>query len=432
MEDVTRTKYFNQIFKPIISISKFVGLTFISGNHISEKDKILKLYSILRLVYQLILGMTLTTASMSVIYLNNSGIGKDEDIHLFQMQITNLTAVINLFVTQFKTKNNVEDVLRRMLLLDKLLKTDDATYINNARFIKKLIITFMPLVMLFTLLDFVTYASDYVSLLYTIAIDFSIIIHLIFVMQYVSFIYLIRERLKLLNSYILTPKIINKNSRRILYSDLGIININTDTNLYKLLLSDELSDSTDEQINSETNFGTMVNSFDAYRLKLHFQLLRVAQEVLCDISSSINIIYGFQVLLLFVMLFTEPTCNLYYVILHIATGSNLNKETSINVLVTAPLWVSFYFFIILFVTGLCNLTSNEAKRTGILLQRLQLIPELQTSTLNEVQHFLHQVSHRKIKFTAWDIFTIDLKLLGSIVGTITTLLVILIQFNKIV
>ncbi|KAJ9599872.1 hypothetical protein L9F63_009819, partial [Diploptera punctata] len=344
MEDVTRTKNFNQMFKPIISLSKFVGLTFISGNHISEKDKILKLYSILRLVYQLILGMTLTTVSMSVIYLNNSGIGKDEDIHLFQMQITNLTAVINLFVTRFKTKNNVDHILRRMLLLDKLLKTDDETYINNAQFIKRIIRTFMSIIMLLTLLDFVTYASDYVSLLYTIAIDFSVIVHLIILMQYINLIYLIRDRLQSLNSYILTPKIINKNSRRILYSELGIIDINTSTNLYKMLLSHELSDSTDEQINSETNFGTMFNSFDyAYRLKLHFQLLRVAQEVLCDISSTINIIYGFQVLLLFVMLFTEPTSNLYYVILHIVTGSNANKETAIHVLVSAPLWASFYF-----------------------------------------------------------------------------------------
>jgi hypothetical protein len=77
----------------------------------------------------------------------------------------------------------------------------------------------------------------------------------------------------------------------------------------------------------------------------------------------------------------------------------------------------------------CNAARGEANRSVTLLQKLLLVPEFHPATAAEIQLFLHQVRDRKPKFTAWDFFTINYRLLGSIVGAVATFLVILVQMQ---
>jgi gustatory receptor len=93
------------------------------------------------------------------------------------------------------------------------------------------------------------------------------------------------------------------------------------------------------------------------------------------------------------------------------------------------LWGLTQFFLLFCVTGCCNAASGEANRSAVLLQKL-LLTELHPDTAEEVQLFLQQVSNRKVRFTAWDFFTINYTALGSVVGAITTLLVILVQIQN--
>jgi len=81
------------------------------------------------------------------------------------------------------------------------------------------------------------------------------------------------------------------------------------------------------------------------------------------------------------------------------------------------------------IAATCSAACGEANRSVTLLQKLLLVPDLHPATAAEIQLFLHQVRDRKPKFTAWDVFTINYSLLVSIVGTIITLLVILVQMQ---
>jgi hypothetical protein len=91
-------------------------------------------------------------------------------------------------------------------------------------------------------------------------------------------------------------------------------------------------------------------------------------------------------------------------------------------------WTFLHFLLLFCITGSCNAASREADRSAVLLQKL-LLTELHPATAAEVQLFLQQVINRKVKFTAWDFFTINYTVLGSIVGAITTLLAILVLFQ---
>ena len=94
------------------------------------------------------------------------------------------------------------------------------------------------------------------------------------------------------------------------------------------------------------------------------------------------------------------------------------------------IWALMQFLLLFWYSATCSAACGEANRSVTLLQKLLLLPEhFHPASAAEVQLFLQQVRDRKPKFTAWDVFTINYSLLGSAVGAITTLLVILVQMQ---
>jgi hypothetical protein len=139
-------------------------------------------------------------------------------------------------------------------------------------------------------------------------------------------------------------------------------------------------------------------------------------------------VYGLQILLFTVSAFIKITANLSYSIIALYTNAYANANFYLDDLL--PIILALMEFLQLFwITATCNAASEEANRSVILLQKFLLLPELHPATAAEIQLFLQQVRDRKPKFTAWDVFTINYVLLGSIVGAVATFLVILVQMQ---
>jgi gustatory receptor len=124
----------------------------------------------------------------------------------------------------------------------------------------------------------------------------------------------------------------------------------------------------------------------------------------------------------------EVTTNISYIIIGV-DGKGTYYLHSFQYVTALMLWAFTHILLLFFVTGCCNAASGEANRSAVLLQKL-LLTELHPDTAEEVQLFLQQVSNRKVRFTAWDFFAINYATFGSIVGAITTLLVILVQIQN--
>ncbi|XP_021920102.1 putative gustatory receptor 28a isoform X3 [Zootermopsis nevadensis] len=76
----------------------------------------------------------------------------------------------------------------------------------------------------------------------------------------------------------------------------------------------------------------------------------------------------------------------------------------------------------------CASTAREANRTAVLVHKL-LSKTRDPGVKEELQLFSLQLLHRKVQFTACGFFPLDFTLLYSIIGAVTTYLVILIQFQ---
>jgi hypothetical protein len=80
------------------------------------------------------------------------------------------------------------------------------------------------------------------------------------------------------------------------------------------------------------------------------------------------------------------------------------------------------------ITASCSAASAEANYSTHVLQRILLEPGLHPHTMRNAQWFLQQVTKRPLHFTAWGFFIINYTSLGSIIASVATYLVILLQF----
>ncbi|KAJ9591819.1 hypothetical protein L9F63_001636 [Diploptera punctata] len=71
----------------------------------------------------------------------------------------------------------------------------------------------------------------------------------------------------------------------------------------------------------------------------------------------------------------------------------------------------------------------QANRTGVLVHKL-MTKTSNSHVREELELFSMQLLHSKVRFTACGFFPLDFTLLYSIVGAVTTYLVILIQFQQ--
>jgi hypothetical protein len=253
-------------------------------------------------------------------------------------------------------------------------------------------------------------------------------------MQYVNLIALLRQKFKILNNY-LAPA---ENS-----SQHG-----TKNNLWEMLLQTPCFSNDDiwkddalqqealyQALNRRHNSNIMqdytnisIQNYWLYKEKLRFRALRIIWDVLCDISSSVNSMYGLQMLLCIVSALIEITMNLSFAIIEVKLTDFANMRIHLNV-VDPVIWSVMEFLKLFWIAATCSAACGEANRSVTLLQKLLLQPELHLAPAAEIQLFLQQVKDRTPKFTAWDFFTINYSSLGSTVGAIVTYLVILLQMQ---
>ncbi|XP_046751484.1 uncharacterized protein LOC124414562 [Diprion similis] len=100
--------------------------------------------------------------------------------------------------------------------------------------------------------------------------------------------------------------------------------------------------------------------------------------------------------------------------------------------VTCFLWAAFFSFKIFLIVDACSKTSSEAVRTGELIQELLDPTEIHNGNIrDEINIFTLQLLQNPLSFTANGFFTLDYQMIRSIIASVTTFLVILIQMGSI-
>lgn len=144
--------------------------------------------------------------------------------------------------------------------------------------------------------------------------------------------------------------------------------------------------------------------------------LREAHYRLCDIADDINQRYGFLLLLQTIGMAAS-----------IAKGVHASVTTLVSgtgELVLPASWAAFDALRLFLMTFIGDSAEMESTETQQHVQRLQ-------STIDDIEllRFLQQLLHTKFAFTAFDFFVLNLTLLFGVFGAVTTVTVILLQFQ---
>jgi hypothetical protein len=288
---------------------------------------------------------------------------------------------------------------------------------------------------------FIVYANDFLPAkadlkigLWATSVYVFNIIRSVTTLQYVNLISLLRQKFKILNNCLAahenpTQHRSNNNLWEMLLQTPRFSNedIWKDDALQIEALYQELNRRHNSKIMQDSTNISIQNSW-LHKDKFRYRALRIILDVLCDISSSVNSMYGLQIMVCIVSAFIEVTTNLSYAIIVFKETNSTNVRLRVHVVIPV-VWSVMEFLKLLWITATCSAACGEANRSVTLLQKLFLLPEVPLATATEIQLFLQQVRDRRPKFTAWDFFTINYSLLGIIVGAIVTCLVILVQMQ---
>ncbi|KAJ9600706.1 hypothetical protein L9F63_026155, partial [Diploptera punctata] len=268
-----------------------------------------------------------------------------------------------------------------------------------------------------------------------------------FLAQLINFVLLINYRFRCLNSFLTNENASNLQSNKLIKPNLQQ-KIGVD--YFKIFTDKTLSiDMCDEHYNG--HFLSFINNNEdlkhtqTYSYKRNgsarIHSLRMLYDVLCDVVTFVNDIYGFQMLIMMAKHLT--ILNSIFFVLSIELWNNRVHKKKLYI----HEFVMYSYFIwavkslaSLFLIRVCFTNRGNCITPVFPIEVTHFWSASETSfaadihpdTKAEINLFLQQVSIRSVKFTALDFFTIKYSILGSMLGAVTTYLVMMVQFQKLV
>ncbi|XP_014219005.1 gustatory receptor for sugar taste 43a-like [Copidosoma floridanum] len=146
---------------------------------------------------------------------------------------------------------------------------------------------------------------------------------------------------------------------------------------------------------------------------------------LCDCIIRINKAYGGTILI------GTISCLIHLIITPYFLYNEIYLDNSSNwyVLALQVFWIIFHVYRLLLFVQPCYMVSVKAKITGALVSQA-LAQNWDPKAKKQLEIFSLQLLHRPVEFTACGLFFLDRGLVTSIVGAVTTYLVILVQFQN--
>ena len=421
---------------PIYYLSKFTGLAPLSLAYTHDEQgrvEVTLKTSVFGILHTVLTIMGIIGAQCCVLFFSDKlpfqGERKKKVVKL-EYLINGISGVTCLVMSLIRIRKQMDEVLCKIYVVDETLNTKFDILRINEKHLRVQLISLISLV-------FIVYTNDgLVS-----PFDFSVwivyvctSIKIVTIMQFVNLVSLLRQKFKILNSYLAPAE---KTTQRRNGNNLWEMLLQTprfrnednwkDDALQIEAFCQVINRRHHSNITMHDSTNISIQNSWLHKEKLRCRALRIIWDVLCDVSSSVNSMYGLQILLCIASAFIEITMNLSYSIIKIPLNAVTNVLFYHHVLCPI-IWALMQFLLLFWITATCSAACGEANRSVTLLQKLLLLPELHPATAAEMQLFLHQVKDRKPNFTAWDVFTINYGLLGSVVGAITTYLVILVQF----
>ncbi|XP_020292580.1 putative gustatory receptor 28b isoform X2 [Pseudomyrmex gracilis] len=158
-----------------------------------------------------------------------------------------------------------------------------------------------------------------------------------------------------------------------------------------------------------------------------YQLLKLrdAHSHLCEISENISEFFSMPILFGITFFFLTLIYNGYYLLSPLLMSDEVLEY---KIFSNTVFWLIFLIYPVCLLTNRITKISNEIGKTGNVVHDL-LSCAVGKKAEAELKQFSLQLLHRNIRFTVNGYFSLDNSFLHSLIGTVATYLVILVQFQ---
>lgn len=411
MDKIILDDFFSAV-RPLFYISRAVGLApfvyvkkTLPGRGISLQLRLNSaaiIYSIFVTVFNLFLFLCSTTFKAMMMYSDMTSTDIVPDILISSLSVTSW---VSLILSLTKNKSKILKIFFLIQKADCILLTNATEYYKKAN-----TCLFAQLITIFSFLG-LTFIYD--SIVWTLGTGiknfayFHIYLHAIIewltVIQFINLVTLLKNRFALLNKRLSSLSGIseNENSREgICQPVLKCTSINVKKMKSKL---------TQEVVLTFNN----------------------THDILCHIALLVKSTYEVQILLTLLSTFVSMTIWLYFGLCYFYGYTSSHKMgIGVSSLVASDmLWCLKHLAKLLFITVSCHLANNEMMQTAAVIRKLHFAASHDPKTVAELDRFSHHVALHQFKFTAFGFLNLDLSLLVSMLGTVATYLVVLLQFK---
>ncbi|XP_053596910.1 putative gustatory receptor 28b, partial [Microplitis demolitor] len=168
-----------------------------------------------------------------------------------------------------------------------------------------------------------------------------------------------------------------------------------------------------------------LDNYKLFAVKNKIVNLKKSYRSLYEITKSVTKFYSWLLVFAILNFSTVVAYNLYR--LAIIT---IRQQLSTKLCFFVSIWCITYFGPLLTFTGYVSKISSEMSRTGSII--FCIIDKYHSHAViqAELLGFTDSLLHTKIDFTAAGLFSLDCSLVTSLISSITTYIVILIQFHQ--
>lgn len=431
MKGVLRKEDFVSSVRPLYYVSRMLGLApFSLGKNfvLKEINTAWMLYTIIILISVLSCGV------LSLVY-------RLEQSQLLATVVVNecllmfggsLKAISSILICVTLNGVKSREVISKVIKLDKALLCD-----SSATYRKALIFTLVQMILLhsYEAALFVcdtwvwTHAVENLSVWYFISGYPHRIVNMQTTLEFSDLVLLLRNRLQALNSRL------SSILRDSVEHDFVVFNnVTRELIPRSVIMRNEIPDTGVKSVKRAFIVSPQhVNLLRQPRFKIPQQnnvhSARELYDDMCDISDLANSMYGFQLLLELGVTTAELTLSSYLMLATILGIQNVEINTIGQFISLMAAWQIQYAFKLIIITAPCQSATNEVENMAVLVQKLLLVRNYDQDTVTELQLFSLQLLQRKMKFTAFGFLTLDHSLLFTIVGGVTTFIVIAMQFK---
>jgi hypothetical protein len=157
-------------------------------------------------------------------------------------------------------------------------------------------------------------------------------------------------------------------------------------------------------------------NFEGTTRQTDIHLLRQIYSELYDVTCLINNTYGISTLASVCSMLTGVVFSLYAVLTNIDEWGGED--------ITYGITFTVFFFKVTFV---CHTTTNEARATRILVEKLLLERNCKKEYVKQIETFSLQLLATENKYTACGLFSLNLRLSTGVASVIASYIVILVQ-----